>query len=55
VPLAYSPGALYQSPPGSYSPSITEWGIAIGVVGFVLLMLTLGLRFLPLFNNTNHD
>ena len=55
VPLAYSPGALYQSPPGAYSPSITEWGIAIGVVGFVLLMLTLGLRFLPLFNNTNHD
>jgi Ni/Fe-hydrogenase subunit HybB-like protein len=55
VPLAYSPGALYQSPPGSYSPSITEWGIAIGVVGYVLLMLTLGLRFLPLFNNTHHD
>ena len=50
VPLSYSPGVLYQSASGSYSPSLTEWGIAIGVVGYALLMLTLGLRFLPLFN-----
>ena len=49
VPLAYSPGVLYHSPPGSYSPSLTEWGVVIGIIGYVLLMLTLGLRFLPLF------
>ncbi len=48
VPLSYSPGVLYQAAPGSYSPSLTEWGIAIGVMGYALLMLTLGLRFLPL-------
>jgi Ni/Fe-hydrogenase subunit HybB-like protein len=55
VPLSYSPGVLYQAAPGSYSPSLTEWGIAIGVVGYALLLLTLGLRFLPLFNgNGSH-
>ncbi len=54
VPLSYSPGVLYQSAAGSYSPSLAEWGIAIGVVGYALLLLTLGLRFLPLFNTT-HD
>jgi molybdopterin-containing oxidoreductase family membrane subunit len=49
VPLSYSPGVLYQSAAGSYSPSLTEWGIAVGVIGYALLMLTIGLRFLPLF------
>jgi molybdopterin-containing oxidoreductase family membrane subunit len=53
VPLSYSPGVLYHSPAGVYSPSLAEWGIAIGVIGYALLMLTLGLRFLPLFNG-NH-
>lgn len=50
VPLAYSPGVLYQAAPGSYAPSLAEWGVALGVIGYALLMLTLGLRFLPLFN-----
>ncbi len=50
VPLSYSPGVLYQSPAGSYSPSLVEWGIALGVIGYAVLMLTIGLRFLPLFN-----
>jgi menaquinone reductase, integral membrane subunit len=55
VPLSYSPGVLYQSPAGVYSPSLTEWGIAIGVIGYALLMLTIGLRFLPLFNSTHSE
>jgi Ni/Fe-hydrogenase subunit HybB-like protein len=55
VPLSYSPGVLYQAKAGSYSPSLTEWGIAIGVIGYALLMLTLGLRFLPLFNGTHSE
>jgi molybdopterin-containing oxidoreductase family membrane subunit len=55
VPLSYSPGVLYQSPAGVYSPSLAEWGVAIGVIGYALLMLTLGLRFLPLFNGTHGE
>ncbi len=54
VPLSYSPGVLFQAAPGSYSPSLAEWGIAVGVAGYALLLLTLGLKFLPLFE-TPHD
>jgi molybdopterin-containing oxidoreductase family membrane subunit len=49
VPLAYSPGTLYQPMPAAYVPNLTEWGIAAGVAGYALAMLTLGIRFLPLF------
>jgi len=49
VPLSYSPGTLYQLPPGFYFPNLTEWSVAIGVIGYALLMLTLGVLFLPLF------
>lgn len=51
VPLDYAPGVQYQLPPGSYSPSIAEWGIAVGVVGYALLLFTLGVRHLPLFQS----
>jgi molybdopterin-containing oxidoreductase family membrane subunit len=55
VPLSYSPGTLYQSPIGVYSPNFVEWGIAIGIIGYALLMITLGVRFLPLFDQkTTH-
>jgi molybdopterin-containing oxidoreductase family membrane subunit len=49
VPLAYSPGTLYQPLPQPYVPNVIEWGIAAGVVGYALAMLTLGIRFIPLF------
>jgi len=49
VPLSYSPGTLYQLDPGNYFPNVTEWGVAVGVIGYGLLMLTLGALFLPLF------
>ena len=49
VPLNYSPGTQFHLPPGTYTPSLPEWGVALGVVGYALLMLTLGARFLPLF------
>jgi len=49
VPLSYSPGTLYTSPSGTYLPSLTEWGVALGIIGYALLMLTLGVLFLPLF------
>jgi menaquinone reductase, integral membrane subunit len=50
VPLSYSPGTLYVSPAGTYFPSLAEWGVALGVIGYALFMLTLGVLFLPLFS-----
>ncbi len=49
VPLAYSPGTMYQLEPVRYFPNLIEWGVIIGIVGYGLTMLTLGVRFLPLF------
>ncbi|MBN1147382.1 MAG: polysulfide reductase NrfD [Anaerolineales bacterium] len=56
VPLSYSPGTLHELPPGKYFPNLTEWGIAVGIVGYALLLLTLGVNFLPLFQKekSNH-
>jgi Ni/Fe-hydrogenase subunit HybB-like protein len=48
VPLDYAPGTLYQASPGVYWPSAAEWGVALGVIGYVLLVFTLGARYLPL-------
>ncbi|HET7009537.1 MAG TPA: NrfD/PsrC family molybdoenzyme membrane anchor subunit [Anaerolineales bacterium] len=50
VPLAYSPGSAAATLPQPYTPSLAEWGIALGVVGYALLMFTLGVKFLPLFD-----
>jgi molybdopterin-containing oxidoreductase family membrane subunit len=55
VPLSYSPGTLYQLPPGKYFPGLPEWGIAIGIIGYGLTLLTLGIRYLPLFVNQEHS
>jgi len=49
VPLSYAPGVLYKTPPGSYTPALVEWGVAIGVLGYALTMLTVGVKLLPLF------
>lgn len=49
IPLDYSPGTLYAPDLVRYFPNLVEWGIALGIVGYVLLMITLGLRYLPLF------
>lgn len=49
VPLAYSPGTMYQLEPVRYFPNLVEWGVIIGIIGYGLTMLTLGVRFLPLF------
>ena len=51
VPLTYSPGVGVQLEPGSYTPSLTEWGVAVGVVGYTLLAFTLGVWLLPLFKD----
>ena len=49
LPLDWTPGAAALFPANAYFPSTVEWGVAIGVLGYALLMFTLGLRFLPLF------
>jgi molybdopterin-containing oxidoreductase family membrane subunit len=50
VPLSYSPGVLYTGPVGSYFPNLPESGVAVGIVGYAMLMLTLGVLLLPLFS-----
>lgn len=54
VPMDWSPGAADLFPVRSYRPTLIEWGVASGVIGYALLMLTLGLRYLPLFPK-QHD
>ena len=54
VPLSYSPGTQYQPPVGVYWPSLAEWGIVVGVIGYALLFFPLGVRFLPLFPPSTH-
>ena len=55
VPLSYSPGTLYQLAPGKYFPGLPEWGIAIGIIGYAFTLLTLGIRYLPLFRKEDHS
>ncbi len=55
VPLSYSPGVLYTGNVGSYFPNLPEWGVAVGIIGYALLMLTLGVIFLPLFSTSEHS
>jgi molybdopterin-containing oxidoreductase family membrane subunit len=55
VPLNYSPGVAYVPPVPSYFPSLTEWGVAILVVGYALTVFTLAIRFLPLFKQPDHS
>ena len=54
VPLAYSPGTAYTLPIGQYFPAPIEWGVALLVVGYALTVITLGVRFLPLFEERKH-
>lgn len=54
VPLSYSPGTLYELPIGSYFPAPVEWGVGILVIGYALTVLTLAVRFLPLFEKQEH-
>lgn len=54
VPLSYSPGTTYELPIGSYFPALIEWGVGILVIGYALTVLTLAVRFLPLFDKQEH-
>jgi molybdopterin-containing oxidoreductase family membrane subunit len=55
VPLAYSPGTQYVLPSGDYFPNLIEIGIAVGIIGYALAMLTLGVKYLPLFSQKEHS
>jgi len=55
VPISYSPGVLYELAPTKYFPGLPEWGVAIGVIGYGLALLTLGARYLPLFSSAEHS
>jgi menaquinone reductase, integral membrane subunit len=55
VPLSYSPGTQYVLPAGTYFPNIVEFGVGLGIIGYALMMLTLGVLFLPLFGAREHD
>ena len=54
VPLSYSPGTQYVLPPGTYFPNLIDFGVGIGIIGYALMMLTLGVLFLPLFGEKEH-
>ncbi len=55
VPLSYSPGTQYVLPAGNYFPNLIELGVGIGIIGYALAMLTLGILFLPLFREKDHS
>ena len=55
VPLAFSPGTQYTLPPGTYFPNLIEFGVALGIIGYALAMITLGVKYLPLFGEGSHS
>ncbi len=55
VPLAFSPGTQYTLPPGTYFPNLIEFGVAVGIIGYALAMITLGVKYLPLFGEGSHS
>jgi len=50
VPPEWSPGVLGTVVAASYSPTMIEIGVAIGVLAYGLLGFTLGARFLPIYS-----
>jgi molybdopterin-containing oxidoreductase family membrane subunit len=49
VPMDWSPGVLDVFPINTYRPSLVEWGVAIGIVGYSWMGFTLGVRYLKLY------
>ncbi|HIP70350.1 MAG TPA: hypothetical protein EYH05_03020 [Anaerolineae bacterium] len=49
APPHWSPGVLGNVVTVAYFPSWTEVAVTVGIVGYALLALSLGLRYLPLF------
>jgi Ni/Fe-hydrogenase subunit HybB-like protein len=55
IPVSYSPGTQYVLPAGKYFPNLVELGVMVGIIGYALAMLTLGVKFLPLFDEKSHS
>lgn len=49
VPPQWSPGVLGNVVAAAYFPSWTEVAVSIGILGYALLGLTLGIRHLPIY------
>lgn len=49
VGLDWSPGVAENFTIGSYTPSIAEWGVVVGIIGYWLLAWSLAVRFLHLY------
>ena len=41
-------GAMPQTAPETYSPSVFEWGISIGLIAATIFLFGLGARLFPL-------
>jgi menaquinone reductase, integral membrane subunit len=54
IPVQYSPGTTYVIEPAKYFPALPEWGVVVGIIGYALLVITLGVRYLPLFKVEEH-
>jgi Ni/Fe-hydrogenase subunit HybB-like protein len=54
VPMDWSPGVANVFGVNAYRPGWYEWGVATGVLGYALTALTLGLRYLPMYE-TGHE
>lgn len=55
VPQDWSPGVAFIAPRLAYHPTIWEFGAFFGIIGYALLGLTLGLRFLPIYPDPESD
>jgi molybdopterin-containing oxidoreductase family membrane subunit len=49
VPLQWNPGVREIGSVNVYTPSLVEWGVALGIVCYGSLAFTLGVRFLRLY------
>jgi Ni/Fe-hydrogenase subunit HybB-like protein len=50
APPEWSPGVLGNILVATYTPSIVEIFVSIGILGYALLAFTLGARYLPIFS-----
>jgi Ni/Fe-hydrogenase subunit HybB-like protein len=55
APPQWSPGVLGNVVVASYVPTWAEVAVALGVVAYALLVLSLGIRYLPLYPNAEAE
>ena len=57
IPMDWSPGTAEVFGVNSYRPAWVEWGVGFGVVAYIMVAYTLGLRYLPFFqkHDEEHD